>query len=139
MNGTRTDEGNPTPTTLTVELVDRIIAALLSDPDSVGEAAVQWLRDRKDALVGLTAEAVATVLRSIGDGGEADQIHATRTFVNYLPTLAAVNEFYTSSVEDLEASAEPPMRLGGILRSLAQYGAGVAPRVLSALLTVVGI
>lgn len=131
---------NPIPqvVVLTEELADKILSALEDNTD-VGSAAAAFFRERKSALIGLAVDPVVEILRNFGSGTKDEEATAQRAFVRTLPTAALVNAFYAESVEALESSTEPPMRIGGFLKALAQVGAKVAPRLLRVLTSIAGI
>ena len=117
-----------TPTTVTIEFLDRLVASLEASPDAVGEAALQFLSDKREVLLGLAIGPLLELLKSAKSGGNLDLLNARRRFIDGLPYDQALY-FYEQSVKDLEASAEEPFRLGSFLSSLAEYLVGVAPRL----------
>ena len=127
------EDNTPNVPTLTVELIDNLLQQLLEDPSEVGQSAVQFIRDKKDVLTGLAPKPLVNLLQSLGDDNHSDRLDAQVAFVDSLPSAAMVNEFYTASVESLEASVNDTLRLGSILKSIANYAAGVAPKLLGIL------
>lgn len=132
-------ESKPNVTEITEAFLTRMVDALASDPSEAGQAALDFVKEKRDVLIGLAAEPFANLLKSIGSGSEAEMMEARRAFVASLPTASLVNDFYEQSVSELESSVEAPLRLGSFLKSLADVGAKVAPRLVGVVASLIGI
>lgn len=117
---------------LTAELVDKMVDQLIrgGNASETGQLAVSWLKDNKDALIGIGVDEFAKVVGSIGDENFS-YLAAQRAYINSLP-LATAQKYYDLTVEDLRQHTDPALRLGSVFKTIAEYGLKIAPKILGA-------
>ncbi len=120
---------------LTDELIRKMISELETGHHKYKDTAIKFLTDKKDVLIGLATDALVKVLNEIGDNTYS-LLAAKRAYINSLPFADAMVVF-EKSVQELESSVQGPIRLGSVFVRIAEYGAQIAPALLSVVLKVI--
>ena len=111
--------------TITSEFVEDLITSLLTN-GKPGEAAANFLRTRKDDLVGIGMAAFKDLLVSFGSGSKSD-LYKARTMLIDSMSWDDVIALQTLSSEAALKHTSEKVRLGAVLTEVAKLAENIVP------------
>lgn len=118
---------NPPILTVSAELVDRLVDALL-DGSPVGAAAAEFIRSKKDTLVGIGLDAFKNFIGSLGTGSKSDLYKARVALIDSMSwDETLVIQEQSSAAAEQHASEK--VRLGVVLNTVAQLAVNIVPKL----------
>ena len=132
-----TDETIKNAVTIGAEFVERMASAVL-DGTPAGNAAADFVREKKDVLIGLSVGALRDVLAPLSQaaGSHSAILSARRRFIDSM-TFDEALAFQESSVVALEKHASEKFRAGSLFETLGKVAQNIAPKLLSFVLSVI--